>query len=619
MAKVTQTDEGGRFAKARWDYYDVVSDLYTDNFFAPVNRWLAEHGLYDISNLWEESLILQANAVGDFFKVQREVTLPGTDALTSKPLEVHDFKETASISEFENRRFQCEILGVAGWQMTPVLMKQALNSVTAWGVSHIVPHGINLNRRLETIPYPPDWFEENPYWRYLHLWTDFARRAGYVNSHGHAVPDVLLLNPMDSVWALHGGGVFDASRGGQDASLSGHGEMLDRIQQVYSDAIRQLTEQRIEFLVADRHYLAEMRVEDGRLLRDPFAFKAVVLPPMVMLPREAARRIVAFAEAGGGVFCLGELPTGSSEVGLVDPEVASLMQRLTALPTVHAATSVAKLVQDGGLRPQVEFLSGSFPMPTAHRRIDGRDFYWLVNNGSVEQNCTLRFHGAKGRAGKWDCETGARVVVSSEDSPDGAVVALTFAPCEAFWLVFDPAQSAQRPATKPPAWRTVAQLEGDWQVGIDPAVQPPPAAPRLAAPAALLQHGGALRPLAGWLDWGMDMTQFSGFVDYRQTFTWDGRRGPVRLDLGEVKFMAEVWVNGQRAGERLWPPFVFDISSAVHKGENELHVRVGNLLCNAMQQHATGERAGRVWAWLGPPSRNELDAGLMGPVVIHAP
>jgi len=41
-------------------------------------------------------------------------------------------------------------------------------------------------------------------WSKLHLWSDFTRRAMYVNSHGRVEPDVLLVNPMESVWALLG-------------------------------------------------------------------------------------------------------------------------------------------------------------------------------------------------------------------------------------------------------------------------------------------------------------------------------------------------------------------------------------------------------------------------------
>jgi len=39
--------------------------------------------------------------------------------------------------------------------------------------------------------------------------TDFMRRASWVNAHGRPAADVLVLNPMESVWARCGPGVFD--------------------------------------------------------------------------------------------------------------------------------------------------------------------------------------------------------------------------------------------------------------------------------------------------------------------------------------------------------------------------------------------------------------------------
>ena len=66
-------------------------------------------------------------------------------------------------------------------------------------------------------------------------------------------------------------------------------------------------------------------------------------------------------------------------------------------------------------------------------------------------------------------------------------------------------------------------------------------------------EGGAPRPLASWLDWGLD--EFSGYVDYRTEFELDGAGGRLLLDLGAVKHMAEVRINGKAVGSRLWPPF----------------------------------------------------------------
>jgi hypothetical protein len=54
----------------------------------------------------------------------------------------------------------------------------------------------------------------------------------------------------------------------------------------------------------------------------------------------------------------------------------------------------------------------------------------------------------------------------------------------------------------------------------------------------------------------------------------------VTLDLGEVRDVAEVWVNGKEVGARLWPPYRFDVTSALRPGRNTIRVRVGNVVNN---------------------------------------
>jgi hypothetical protein len=116
-----------------------------------------------------------------------------------KSQDVHDFKEVQTIAELEDRPLMSEIMGVAGWEQTPEMMKMTINSITSFGVNHVVPHGINVNRKIETDPYPPDWFTENPYWPYLHYWTGFSRRAAFVTRQSKLVADVLLINPLESI------------------------------------------------------------------------------------------------------------------------------------------------------------------------------------------------------------------------------------------------------------------------------------------------------------------------------------------------------------------------------------------------------------------------------------
>ena len=334
----------------------------------------------------------------------------------------------------------------------------------------------------------------------------------------------------------------------------------------------------------------------------------------MVLPLASAERLVAFAEAGGELYLLGELPRGSTENGLGCPRMAELMARLEGATSVHRAPDgIAPLVRAGapGLAPQTRFESGELPLIAQHRRIDGRDFYWLVNDAEDRRESVLFFRGARGAASIWDCESGSIEDAASEASPSGSRVELVFEPWQAFWLVFDPERKpiAELPE---PSWETVASLDGPWNVGITPADQPPSVGPEIDTLAALLAYESMERPLEPWPDWGLE--HFSGFVDYFASFDSAAAGGRLVLDLGEVRHMAEVWVNAKPVGARLWPPFQYEIGEAVVAGKNHLFVRVGNLVCNAMSQHV---EAGRTTWRPRAPTREERDAGLLGPVSIR--
>lgn len=133
-------------------------------------------------------------------------------------------------------------------------------------------------------------------------------------------------------------------------------------------------------------------------------------------------------------------------------------------------------------------------------------------------------------------------------------------------------------------------------------------------PVELLSEAGVERALGSWLVWGLE--RFSGYVDYTTAFDVPGDApGELVLDLGRVLHLAEVWVNGERVGARLWPPFEFELAGKARAGRNELRVRVGNLVVNEMAQFADRKRLG-TWGWGAPPQPADYEAGLFGPVKI---
>lgn len=598
MPLAVDLDAEGLFAKARWEWFDLVTDIYAETFRA-LTDWHEKRGMYTTAHFWEEGIQPQVSGVGDHMKLLRTLTMPGQDCLGRKPLRVHDFKEIESVAEFQNARAATELMGAGAFEGTawgtfnPPFLKQAVNSVTAWGMSHIIPHGVFTTRKLTGNPWPPDWYSENPMFPYLHLWTDFARRASFVNSMGRAVPDVLLYNPIESAWIHADANLLDVDMWSFSEN-NPQGKRINAIDRVYAKAIDDLTAARVEFLVGDRYYLKQMEVKAADLVRGEFTFRTLVLPALDILPLETARKIADFAKAGGRVYGLAELPTASTEKGMGDPEMKDLMDTLRAQPTFTGCP-------EGGLKPlldqpaaglesPVRFMTGAFPMLQHRRRIDGRDFFWLANNTDQWQTCEVILRDVRGAASIWDCETGGIRSVASNDMSDGSKLPLVFKPYEAYWLVFDPKKSAYSgQSERRPEVDLVSTIDGPWKVICDAKIQPAMEYP-MTPPGEFAS--GVEKPLEDWKAWGLE--KFSGLLDYSKTISVDKAGKGMQLDLGKVCHVAEVWVNGKDCGARLWGPHVFDIGGALHRGANEVRVRIANLINNSYGEFAESGLLGPV-------------------------
>lgn len=670
MPLMIHRDIEGLWAQARWDWHDVVSDLYADNFFGGVSRWAAERGMYYTIHFWEEGLGMQAACAGSLFKSLRAVSMPGVDSLADAGLWVRQFKEAQSVAEFEGRRLMSESWGCHGWNFSPVHMKKTGNCMIKWSVSHVLQACMYVNEDLRKAAYGTELYRV-PYSRHLHHWNDFARRASYINSHGHTVPDALVIYPIDSVWAAAGGDRFDANIDsfgpGKEGELLQNwsfpkpvtgpgikqmdgGEYVDHVEQVYTALIEDLDRLNVEFLIADSEYIQVMDVtSEGTLNKGQFSFKAVVVPPLLIMPMAIAEKLLTFAQKGGEVYIMGGAPVGSTEEGIgsiptdpqtekgistrmrdilaelrspTDPGVAGistrmteLMAKLLSLPSVHQVEeSIYPYCKSGsGLAPKAEFLNGDFPILLQHRRIDGREFYWLANNTGREQVSRIKFRDVKGSASIWDCETGKITSVPSNEADGGSVLSLTFSAYEGYWLVFDPEKTAlaKTPvATKSDKKPRVTEVSQKWKVYIDPEDQTPAIYPGFVPNIPedfLLENGGIEDSLKLWSEWGL--TEFNGLVTYENTFSLPKDFNTATMCLGRLTHSAQVWLNGKLVGSALWPPYKFDISEFVRNGENKIKIVVGNLLCNP--KPAPG--GSFIW-W--KEKAEDFEAGLIGPVRI---
>src|SRR6185503_14188582 len=99
-----------------------------------------------------------------------------------------------------------------------------------------------------------------------------------------------------------------------------------------------------------------------------------------------------------------------------------------------------------------------------------------------------------------------------------------------------------------------------------------------------------LDSLQSWTDHAdAGVRYFSGTAEYQTEFEVPadmvGSGKALWLDLGRVKNLAEVTLNGKPLGEKgvMWkPPFAADVSSIAKPGKNRLSVRVTNLWVNRL-------------------------------------
>ncbi len=597
-------DVEGLYARARCDWYEAFSDCYAA-FFQGVSDYLAQYGLYYTGHVWEQTLQSEASCVGAYMDIQRAYSMPGMDALGPNTFNPHDYRESFSVAAFEKRRMLCELLGAGGWEnFTTAILKQGTNAAVAFGSSHISHHGVFMTRTLKV--WTPDWYDENPMFGYFNLWSDFTSRASYVNSCGNVVPDVLIVHPQESVWTLLGDAekIFWSPESGHVAYLDGlYSKEVQEMNRIYSEAMELLTANRIEYLIADTHYLQELEQEARLLRRGDLTFKTVVLPPLVVLDRDFAKKLVVFAKAGGNVYALGTLPTGSPEAGLNDPVIAALMQELKATDSFHnIGNTLADAIsrESGGLKSRISFVDGGFKMLQTNRRIDGRDFFWLVNNSETCQQSLIRVSNVKGRASVWNCETGDITPIACRDIGGGSELYISFEPNQAYWLVFDPRRSPlEVPVFKRTKRTKVVEVAGEWKVTVKKEVQPVLEFP-VELPDAWL-NDGVMHALTEWNSWSEMPKRFAGLLDYTTTVTLDDISDNMQLDLGFVDHLAQVWINDKPIGAKLWAPFIFD-TGAFRKGENTIRIRVGNLVNNNYQTYNAADTA--------------LASGLKGPVTV---
>jgi hypothetical protein len=269
---------------------------------------------------------------------------------------------------------------------------------------------------------------------------------------------------------------------------------------------------------------------------------------------------------------------------------------------------VAGLLEKAGV--MVDFESDG-PIRYTHRRAGDTDIYFIANREERVVNANGSFRVMGKTPELWDPLTGERRALPEFTAKAGrTTVPLRFEPAQSFFIVFNKgAMTSRKNSRNLVALKPVAELDGPWEVAFDP---------KWGGPEKV-----TFASLEDWTRRPEDGIRFySGMATYRKTF--DAPAGPVGrrryLDLGVVKNLARVRLNGRDLGILWCAPWRVEITKTLKPTGNRLEITVANLWPNRLigDQALPPERRLTSTTW-NPFTKDSplLESGLLGPVTLE--
>ncbi len=385
-----------------------------------------------------------------------------------------------------------------------------------------------------------------------------------------------------------------------------------------------------DFINADviEHRLS---VKDGRLvLPDGMNYRLLVLPPSATMRPELLKKIRELVRAGATV--VGAPPSRSPSLEnfpRCDAQVRRLAGEIWGVEKPppsgeHAfgkgrviwGKSLADIFAEDKIPADFEYrdTAADAKLLFTHRHSADADVYFVSNQkeGAEQTDCAFRVAGKQPEL--WNAITGERRTLPQWSETNGqTIVPLVFAPAQSWFVVFrQPARPMAGAAQNFPVLKPVMALDRPWQVSFDPKR----GGPELAE----------FAPLSDWTARPEDgIKYYSGTAMYRTQFDLPGTvfssGKKLLLNLGDVRELATVRLNGRELGTLWTQPWTIDISAAARAGNNSLEIAVVNNWNNRLVGDASLPPERRFTSLTLPTIKTNTPlqtSGLLGPVTVQS-
>ena len=587
-----------------WDFRKTIADLIADEHYGQLEETLHTYGMGHYSESHEGGRAL----VADGMEVKKFSEVPMSAMWTQRPgvnkvqfSADADCRESASVAHIYGQNLAAAesmtASAAAPWAWSPATLKPTADAEFLAGINRFVIHEsthqplVGKAPGLTLGPYG-QWFNRNETWAELaRPWVDYLARTSFLLQQGHFAADVVYFY-------------------GEDSNLTAvFGDSAPAIPAGYN----------FDYVNADG-LIHELRVANGTIVtKTGMHYRVLGLDPrcrqMSLSVLRAIRQLVR-----DGAVVTGPKPTDDSSLADDQTEFAKLSGELfgdgsgvhqTGKGTVYAGRTLDSVLGELRLQPDFTYArpGDEADVKFVHRTLPDGDLYFLDNRSDREASFEAVFRVAGRQPELWHAETGASELVSFTTENGRCAVPLRLEPWGTVFVVFRQPTQLTSLVVPPTTYTTLATLSGPWTVSFEP---------DRGAPASI-----TLSVLSAWNESAdPGVKYFSGVGTYTKTLLapaeWFAKETHLCLDLGDVKNLAAVTINGTPVGVAWHAPYSVDVTSALKPGANEIKISVANAWVNRLIGDEQPGAARIAFADVKPYKADSplLPSGLLGPVSV---
>ncbi|WP_114211067.1 glycosyl hydrolase [Acidisarcina polymorpha] len=588
-----------------WDLRKTIADLIADEHYGQVEASLKARGMghYGESHESGRALIADGMEVKKLNEVPMSAMWTQTPGVNKEQYGYNaDDRESASVGHIYGQNLaaaESMTAAAAPWAWSPATLKPTADKEMAEGINRFVIHCSVHQPLVGKVPglgLGPfgQWFTRNETWaEEAGPWVNYLARSSYLLQQGHFGADILYFYGEDSNVTA----IFDKKSPDVPA---GYG-----FDYVNADALIHM-----------------FKVQDGNITTaSGMSYKLLALDPYsVHMSLPVLRSIRDLVKSGAIVA--GAKPVDTPSLADDPKEFNSIAAELWGTGSgirtvgkgkVYAGMSLTDAVTAMKLPPDFDYSKpeSDTNILFVHRKLADGDLYYIDNRNDRDETVDATFRVTGKEAELWHGESGDSEPASYKIADGHTTVPLHLEPWGTVFVVFrKPADGSTRTLPKP-AMTDLATIDGPWTVSFQP---------DRGAPASI-----TMEKLASWSESSNDgVKYFSGNGTYTQTVNasadWFKPGAQLWIDLGDVKNLAVVTVNGKQLGTVWHAPYRVDATSALKPGANQISIQVTNAWVNRLIGDQQPNAQKYTFTVIHPYKANSplLASGLLGPVRISS-